>query len=140
MKNILRNKVYEQARYALEEKIPTLEESIKGIDQRIERLKKQKERLCEMLDEDKVFVEEAIEKFDFVKQFFLGERGLDCGYLLFLNKEFLADKDGYSYQDAIKKRDEDRHEMPVNDAVAETLYCDDQKFTTIHFPHGGIQS
>ena len=24
------------------------------------------------------------------------------------------------------KRDEDRHEMPVNDAVAETLYCDDQ--------------
>ena len=39
MKNILRNKVYEQARYALEEKIPTLEESIKGIDQRIERLK-----------------------------------------------------------------------------------------------------
>ncbi|MCY8511248.1 hypothetical protein MOD07_17065 [Bacillus mojavensis] len=107
-KNILRNKVYEQARRTLEKEIPSLEESIKGIELRMEHLKKEKDRLCKMLDEDKEFVEEASENFGFVKHFFLGYDGSQCGWLLFLNKEFLSDTDGFSYEAVIKKRDADR--------------------------------
>ncbi|QXW81054.1 hypothetical protein [Bacillus sp. LJBS17] len=107
-KNTLRNKVYEQARRTLEKEIPSLEESIKKIEQRMDQLKKEKDRLSKLLDEDKDFVEEASENFGFVRHFFMGYDGSQCGWLLFLNKEFLSDTDGFSYEEVIKKRDGDR--------------------------------
>ncbi|MDS9998625.1 hypothetical protein [Bacillus atrophaeus] len=116
-KNILRDKVYEQARHTLECEIPAIEESIKDIDQEIKLLETTKAALCAKLNESQSIVEESIETFNFVRHFFLGSNGSKCGWLLLLDKEFLSDKDGYTYEMMVNKRHSDREHGHLLDTV-----------------------
>ncbi|MCY7892015.1 hypothetical protein MOB09_02995 [Bacillus vallismortis] len=63
-------------------------------------------------------------------------------YLTNEAKEKLKKDVTYAFRQGFLVYDKGLHVQVVElgDTAAETLYCNDQKFTTIHFPHEGIQS